>query len=177
MKTLRHALPLAALAAAAALSFEPSTRAAITGQWDFKAGNLNATIGADMGYLDAPTQTGTVFGSTTGLGVPNINGQATNVMRFPKLNDEFGGYNAPHGAAGNGGGGNVNQYTVIMDVLFPPASAGKTRTLFVTDLGGEFQINAGDALAVSGGTFGGNVSANVWHRLAVTVDTTNTITL
>src|SRR5437764_526782 len=69
MKTLRHPLTFAALALAAALSFEPSSHAAITGQWDFKAGNLNATIGADMGYLDAPTQSGTLFGTTAALGI------------------------------------------------------------------------------------------------------------
>src|SRR5882672_2735861 len=161
MKTLKKSLTLAGLTAVA-LSFEMCSHAAITGQWDFKAGNLNATIGADLGYLDAATQTGTLFGTTTALGIPNIGGQVTNVMGFPKLTDEFGGYSAPHGAVGNGGGGNVNQYTVIMDVLFPTNSSGKQRTLFVTDMGGEVLINAGDALAISGGIFGGNVSPNVW---------------
>src|SRR6185369_9543675 len=90
--------------------------AAITGQWDFKAGNLAATIGTELAYLDALTQDGTVFGTTTALGIPNIAGQVTNVMGFPKLTDEFGGYYLPPGAVANGGGANINRYTVIMDV-------------------------------------------------------------
>src|SRR5882757_9238515 len=124
MKTLRKSFTLAGLTIAA-LSLELCSQGAITGQWDFKAGNLNATIGADLGYLDTPTQTGTIFGTTTALGISNIGGQPTNVMEFPTLLDEFGGYSAPHGAVGNGGGAYVNQYTVIMDVLFPASSAGK----------------------------------------------------
>ena len=71
----------------------------------------------------------------------------------------------------------VNQYTVIMDVLFPSSSSGKARTLFVTDIGGEILVNAGNALAIAGGTAGGNVTPDVWHRVAVTVDTASTISL
>src|SRR2546430_11593246 len=137
MKTLRYSVTFAALALAAALSFEPSSHAAITGQWDFKAGNLNATIGADMGYLDAPTQSGTLFGTTAALGIPNINGQVTNVMGFPKLNDEFGGYSAPHGAAGEWGGGESEPKNPnIGDLFFPPAPRKKPKHLFSGHGGG-----------------------------------------
>src|SRR2546423_14547943 len=54
-----------------------------TGQWDFNAGNLSATVGGTpMAYVDGPggaTAAGTVFGSTTSLGIPSINGTAANV--------------------------------------------------------------------------------------------------
>jgi hypothetical protein len=53
-------------------------RGAITGQWDFKAGNLAATIGQDMSYLDPDTQSRTAFGTTTSFGIPDI---AQNVDR------------------------------------------------------------------------------------------------
>ena len=66
-----------------------SSKAAITGQWDFKSGNLKATIGQDLQYLDSDTQSGTHFGSTTSLGIPNIAGVATNVMGFPKAVTDF----------------------------------------------------------------------------------------
>ena len=164
----------------AAIAVATTSQAAITGQWDFKAGNLAATIGADLNYGDQTA--GTTFGTTTALGVPNIAGQVTNIMGFPSFVDEYGGYVATAGAAANGGGGNVNQYTVIMDVLFPASSAGKVRALFQTDTSvstqkGEIYINAADQLAISGGFSGGSVTPGVWHRLAVTVDTTSTISL
>src|SRR5438874_13757241 len=88
--------------------FAGTTFAAVTGQWDFKSGNLNATVGQAMQFLNSETQTGTQFGTTAGLGIPNIAGQSTNVMKFPKVSDELGGYNAPAGAVGNGGGSFVN---------------------------------------------------------------------
>ena len=38
-----------------------------------------------------------------------------------------------HGAKPNGGGHFVNQYTLLMDVMFPAASSGQWRALFQTD--------------------------------------------
>src|SRR6476620_2660357 len=63
--------------------------AASIGQWDFDSGNLAASSGATLGpitYADGPggaTAGATVFGSTTTLGIPAINGTAANVMKFP----------------------------------------------------------------------------------------------
>ena len=152
-------------------------QAAITGQWDFKAGNLAATIGQDLSYLDSDTQTRTLFGTTTSFSIPGIGGQPTNVMQFPKAVSEFGGYYAIAGAAPNGGGADVNQYTVIMDVLFPTNSSGAMRALLVTDQGGEFYADANNALGFTGGFAAGNLTPNVWHRVAFAVDTTNTISM
>ena len=163
--------------AAAVLSLATHSEASITGQWDFKAGNpgptIPATIGSDMYYWDGETQAATTFGTTTSFGIASIGGQATNVMHFPALpNDQFGGFLAYSGAAGNGGGAYCNQYTVVLDVLYPAASSGKTRALFVTDLGGEILLNANNTLGINGGTSGGSVTPDVWHRIAVSVDTT-----
>ena len=154
-----------------------SIEAAITGQWDFKGGNLAATIGQDMSYLDADTQARTLFGTTTSFSIPDIGGQPTNVMKFPQAASEFGGYYASAGAAANGGGLYINHYTIIMDVLFPTNSSGKPRAIVVTDLGGEFSVDANNALEFSGGIGGGTLTPNVWHRVALAVDTTNTISL
>jgi hypothetical protein len=157
-----------------------SAQATITGQWDFKAGNYDATIGQPMFPLDTPTANGTRFGSTATFGISPIGGVPTNVMRFPKAPDQFGGYGVPISASANGGGLYVNQYTVIMDVLFTNApAAGKTFTLFHTDLdmgsgGGEFFINSSGAIGYSGGSLtAGNVTPNAWHRIAIAVDLTN----
>jgi len=158
-----------------------SARATITGQWDFKAGNYDATIGQPMFPLDAYTTSGTRFGSTTAFAISPIGGVPTNVMLFPKAPDQFGGYGVPISASANGGGTYVNQYTVIMDVLFTNTpAAGKTFTLFHTDLdlgsgGGEFFINSSGAIGYSGGAItAGNVTPNAWHRIAIAVDLTNT---
>jgi len=147
-----------------------SAGAAITGQWNFKGG-LTATVGQDMLYSDPATQAGTHFGSTTSFGIAPIGGEPTNVMEFPQALSASSGYLAFCGASPNGGGGNVNQYTIIMDLLFPPASGGKLRTLFVTDYTGEFYVDANDQLGFTGSAPGGALSTGVWHRVAITVDT------
>jgi hypothetical protein len=176
MKSINRCLVLFALFCSSTPFLLPSARGAITGQWDFKSGNLTATIGQDIQYLDTDTQAGTRFGTTASFGVSNIAGVSTNVMSFPKGTTGFGGYYTPIGASANGGGIAVNQYTVIMDILFPTNSSGKTRALFVTDAGGEFMVDSANSISYSGGS-GGTLTPGVWHRIAVAVDTTNTISL
>ena len=165
-----------------------SAQATITAQWNFKAGTYNPStypiidqvLGPSAMYpLDTPTTLGTTFGSTTAFGISPIGGVATNVMSFPKFADQYGGYYTPVSASANGGGGSVNQYTVIMDVLFPNTpAAGKTYTLFVTDTaytggtgGGEFYVTSSGAVGYSGGS-GGSLTPNQWHRIAIAVDLT-----
>ncbi len=161
-----------------------SAGAAITGQWDFKETNynpltytlINAAIGQAITPADQATTSGTQFGSTTSFGIASIGGQATNVMRFPQAVTGFGGYMVPVGANANGGGAYVNQYTVILDVLFtntPPS--GKTYTLLGTDyngFGGEFFVNSSGAVGCAGDT-GGSLTPNAWHRVAIAVDLTD----
>src|SRR5215471_8724237 len=95
------------------------TSAQPNGQWDFDSGNLNATVGSALQYADGPggaTQLGTQFGTTTALGIPNINGTPANVMGFPIATNGMG-YLMPDPAINNGGGTQVNEWTLIMDVL------------------------------------------------------------
>jgi hypothetical protein len=176
MKTFQKSI-FAALLAAGLIGGAQSGHGAITGQWNFKSANLSATIGQDMQYLDADTQAGTQFGTTTSFGLPNLGGQATNVMKFPQASSEFGGFSVPVGAAPNGGGSYVNQYTVVMDVLFPTNSSGHIRALFVTDNGGEFNADTANAIGFVGGFTVGSLTPNAWHRVAFAVDTTNTTAL
>ena len=157
-----------------------SSRAAITGQWDFKSGDYSPTIGQAIFPLDPETDSGTRFGMTASFGVAPIGGQSVAVMAFPQLSDEFGGYGVLVGAAANGGGSLVNQYTVIMDILFPTNSAGKARALFVTDYfgnPGEFLATASDGIGLGGGGGFGSLSPGVWHRVAIAVDTASTTSL
>jgi hypothetical protein len=53
-------------------------------QWDFDAGNLNATVGDALLFKDTDTQTGTKFGTTTALSLPSIGGSVATVMGFPR---------------------------------------------------------------------------------------------
>ena len=195
MKSLRKYSLFGALTAAA-LAFTGSTEASITGQWDFKSGNLNATIGSAINVYDS--QSNPSFGTTATFGISPINGSVTNVLGFPTATGDqggpygTGGLQANVGASGNEGGNNVNQYTVIMDVLFPSASLGKVHSLFVADqtpTGAEVWVTAANALAI--GTYsinnssgavslstlgsGGTITPDVWHRIAVTVDITNNV--
>lgn len=160
-----------------ALAGLPSLNAAITGQWDFKSGNLVATTGADLAYFDGvggDTSQQTVFGSTATLGLPDIGGQPAHVMGFPRALPTMG-YVVTPGAAANGGGAFVNQYTLIFDLLFPPESSGGWRGLIQIDdpVGNandaDLHINPAGAIGISG-SYQGQVQTNTWHRIAFAFD-------
>ena len=95
----------------------------VTGQWDFLQGNLAATCGADLQYVDAGVPAITDFGTTAHYGIPPINGVATSVMHFTPTGSELGGCELYHGAATP-----VNAYTLIYDVYYPAGSDGIWRT-------------------------------------------------
>ena len=127
-----------------AVTYASSLLAQNIGQWDFNNGDLSQSSGANLGplsYNDGPTgQTAedTVFGSTTMLGIPNINGTVANVIHFPG-GPEQEGILMPT-PPGNGGGTLVNEYTLIIDVLY---SQDKTlRPLLEMDSGSEDNIQA-----------------------------------
>jgi len=147
------------------------------GQWDFNSSNLTATAGATLTALDyadgggGPTALATTFGSTTAFGIPNINGTNAVVMRFPVATNTMG-YFMPTPAA-NGGGSFVNQYTFILDVLYP--TTGTVRPLLDTDgtvfvPGADFIVSTGGGIGVPpNGPFNGTIAANTWYRIGLTV--------
>jgi len=145
-------------------------------QWDFDNGNLNATIGGALQFGDAATGQAAKFGTTTSFGVPNIGGLEARVIQFPASV-------APAGLlmptpAPNGGGSLVNEYTVIMDVLFTGAAHGKIRPLVQTDDGtatgrtSYFTVGANNGLGAGTGPFQGSLVSNSWHRVAFVADAT-----
>ena len=152
----------------------PAALGAITGQWDFDSGDLRATAGAPMEFLDGPggaTARGTEFNTTTKFAIPDIGRTAAKVLRFPRMESTNMGYLVPHGSPPNGDGTRVNQYTVIMDVYFPGSSSGAFRSLFQADNEGEaeFYLNPANAVGVSG-DYAGEVTPDAWHRVAFAVD-------
>jgi len=143
--------------------------------------NLAATYGADL--QDNGAAGDTSFGTTTSLGIPDINGVATPVMHFTPstpVGDPWGGYKMYHGAAPNGGGSFVNQYTLIYDIYYPAGSDLTWRCLLQTDTsngtdGDLFVDNAVNGIGISS-IYNGNVTAGAWHRLAFAIDLTGTET-
>jgi autotransporter-associated beta strand protein/YVTN family beta-propeller protein len=148
---------------------------AVTGQWDFNYGDLRATVGSDLEYL-ADTATRTTFP------LLNINGQATRVMAFGS-NSFLQGFSMRHSAPANGGGHFVNQYTLLLDVMFPATSSGQWRAMFQTDPfnheGNDAEFYIGDSTSQpdpnglgADGQFNGTLPPDTWHRIAFAVDLT-----
>ena len=145
----------------------------VTGQWDFDQGDLRATVGSDLEYV-GDTATLTTFPAM------NINGQAVRVMGFGS-NSMQQGYLMRHGAKANAGGHFVNQYTLLMDVMFPAASSGQLRALFQTDPfnheGNDAEFYVGNSSSApdpnglgADGQFNGSLGADTWYRIAFAVD-------
>lgn len=170
-RTLRHCSRLAALV----LLFPTLLLGQPTGQWDFDQGNLSATIGSPMEYSDGEggsTSQQTQFGTTTSFGIPDIQGAPAKVMKFPAATTPMG-YRLPTPLTPNGDGSQVNEWTILFDLYYPPESHGKWRALIDTDLGvlnsdSELFINTGNGIGISG-NYQGVVTTNQWHRLGFTL--------
>jgi hypothetical protein len=169
----------------------------VTGQWDFDGGNLRATLGSDMQYGDLPGETAmrdhTSFGTTTSFGIPDIGGQVAKVMKYtrdenPPLPIGPRGYLTPHGMSPNGGGTNVNQFTMIVDFMIPNLHDGDGYNTVVKwedidnwNRDGSISIKANDigggtntgGIGISGQYTGDGVTwiiGGQWQRLVVAVD-------
>jgi hypothetical protein len=151
---------------------EPSR---VIGQWDFNSADLTATCGQDLEYSDVYSVNNTAFTDSDFFELPRIDGQAVNMMIFPGAfsNQRMSGYIMRHGLSGTGGGTNVNQYTLIMDVLYGSEANNLRRTLLQTSPfnsdEGDFRINEANALGVSG-NFHGRILSNTWYRIAFAID-------
>lgn len=150
------------------------------GQWDFDAGNLSATSGVAMEYYGSTTASKTQFGTTTFFGIPNIGGSVASVMRFPAcLSSE--GYVVHTNAPGNGGGTYINQYSLVLDLLYPTTSTNAWRAIFQTSRtngnDADFFVGNGTTTPSANGIgvasqYHGVIQPNTWYRVAVTVDLT-----
>ncbi len=157
-----------------------STR--VAGQWDFNQGNLNATVGQPLAYVD-PSYDGpsgsaadkTQFGTCSSLGAPLINGQDAVVMRVPGGLDRRYGFLMNHGISPNGGGTKVNQFTLIMDVLVENTGAFAASLLQIdtpnNTSDGDLFWQQGNFGQGGGGYNGyGTFSAGSWHRVVAAYD-------
>ena len=146
----------------------------VTGQWDFN-GNLKATLGADLQAFNATVTGDTTFGTASSFSLPALGSNDVSVMHIVPSISGWGGFITPHGAAPNGGGTNVNQYTVIYDLFYPGNVDLQWRALWQTDTNNtsdaDVYVNDSDAIGISS-IYNGNVSAGVWHRIAIAFDLT-----
>jgi hypothetical protein len=105
----------------------------LKGEWNFE-GSLAATIGNDLGYIDASLASRYRLGTTAQLGIPGIGGRDVSVLHIPHVDsgeaDAQGpifkrlGLRARHGIPPNGGGQKVNQWTWIMDLYWGENGTG-----------------------------------------------------
>jgi YVTN family beta-propeller protein len=147
----------------------------VTGQWDFNLGDLRGTVGPELEFIGAAS-------NLTAFPVLDLGGAPAGVMAFGAHSTTDGFY-VRHGIKPNGGGRFVNQYTLLLDVMFPAASSGQWRALFQTDplnrAGNEAEFLVGDATASPSpnglgaeGIFHGTLAPETWYRLAFVVDLT-----
>ena len=139
------------------------TNTNVVGQWEFN-GDLNAEVGEAIEYVGA-------ISNTTEFVTMTINGQEAQVMKFPVASADQG-YRVFHGASPNGGGENVNNYTMIMDIMYPQESDFLWRALFQTREDGS---DADMFVADFGGVginvqYDGTILPNTWYRVAFAFD-------
>ncbi len=130
-------------------------------QWDFD-GSLDSTTGQDP-LLE---QGAAMFQFET----VDIDGSPADVAHFSR-----GTYfRVLHGFPSNGGGAYVNQFTLIMDIMFPDRSpsggwAGLLQTNCCNQNDGDWFVSPTGGLGVSQ-NFGGLVEDGLWYRIALVVD-------
>lgn len=147
--------------------------AATVYEWTFDAGNLSAAAG--NGTMATAGSASVSFATTDGISVPHIAGVASGYMSVPSFSAGANGLLLTlDDSAPNGGGGYLNQYTILMDIYSPGAAGwqalmntdttnGNDADWYISNTG---QLGIG-ALAYSPA---GTVSQNAWHRIAMSAD-------
>ncbi len=153
----------------------------IRGLWSFDNGDLSASIGSSLEYLDGPdgaTAGATEFGTTDSFELPGIQGESAAVMKVGHVgaNANFG-YLMKHGIAPNGGGNRVNQYTLIYDVYFTGGGNGwpSLANLDTSGDGDVFWRRNDGGIGQGGGGYepvdpGVKINVNTWHRVILAFD-------
>ncbi|MED5381219.1 MAG: hypothetical protein VYC47_01510 [Verrucomicrobiota bacterium] len=168
-----------ALGAASALGIPMPTP--VRGLWSFDEGDLSATLGQTLGYLDGAkgsTAGATDFDTTESFGIDGIDGQTANVMKIGHVgsNANFG-YLMTHNIEPNGGGKRVNQFTLAFDIYFSGNGGGWASLANFDNKGdGDVFWRRGDGGIGQGG--GGyepddpevKVNTGQWHRIVLAFD-------
>lgn len=147
--------------------------AATVYEWTFNNADLSAAAG--NGTM-ATTGSATVsFSTTDGTTVPHIGGVAAGYMSVPSYTAGANGVLLTFGdSAPNGGGGYLNQYTILMDI-YSPGTAGwqalmNTATDNTNDADWYISNNGGLGIGELGYSANGSVGQNAWYRIAMSAD-------
>jgi hypothetical protein len=141
-------------------------------QFDFA--DLSATLGPGTLAYANDTASAVAFGTASSFGLPALPGGDSAVMKFAAFAEETQGLLFDTGCAGNGGGGGVNQYTMIWDLLVPSVTASSYMSFYNTapanDNDGEFFIKAETRGIGISSVYDGTILDGTWHRVALVVD-------
>lgn len=146
----------------------------IRGQWDFENDDLSATVGKDLEYFGDITEMQTLFGTSLDFKIPAINNGVARVMKFPACTGKMG-FKMFTDSNPNGGGTFVNQYTLIMDILFPKGTENNWRAIYQANAfnrsgnDSELYVSNENALGIEG-NYEGTINTDTWYRIAITVD-------
>jgi WD40 repeat protein len=159
---------------------EPAT--GVTGYWDFEDGNLTARIGCPLEYFyDYPSQTEseskTRFGTCSDFHIAKIGAVDVGVLAFEDFDMDCG-YRLFSGALANGGGKQVNRYTLLMDLYLPKSTDGRVIPIFNANPHNrnlpELEITGNGGLGVDG-TYFGDFKRGEWRRLVCVIDLSTTL--
>ncbi len=142
-------------------------------EWTFNDGTLGDSFG--NGAL-APVGASTAnIVSTNGGSIPDIGGVPAKVLNLPAIASQSDGFSLALNATGpNGGGGYVNQYSIVFDLYSP--GTPNWQALFNTDPDNtndaDWYIAPDNSLGISdlGYSVAGAVSQDAWHRLTFAAD-------
>lgn len=173
MKPLRF-LEQAILLAAALVTMQAqvtnTNTTTIIGQWDFNSANMDsATVGSPLQFV----------GFTPAFVERELNGRLAGVMSLPAIAPEQR-ILATFAPTNNGGGTNLNQYTIVMDVMWPAESEGTWRSVFNADTSnandGEIFVDPDGRIGIFN-NYAGQMHPNIWYRLGLVFDlSTNEMT-
>ena len=130
-----------------------------TGLWEFNdpLDLTNATVGADLTLGGSHSAVAGMGGSDGAALIGTISGSY---------------YTAQNPVGGNGGGTYTNEYTLLWDVYFPAGSGWISfyqTNAIATSSDGDFFRNPSGGIGISGQYYG-NVPADTWKRIVLTVD-------
>lgn len=116
-----------------------------------------------------------IFGRCNQFNITPLSSENDSIMYIPKQGFD-GGLFVYTNSITESYGTEDEHYSIIMDVLFPESSLGNWISLFQTNTlnlnDAELFINPDNKIGVSEQYFG-NIEANTWYRIAVTVNITS----
>ncbi len=143
--------------------------AAVTAQWDFNNSNFVATVGQDMQDYAA-----VYYGATTPttFTTATIDGQTAVIMGFPACTSAEGYMANPGVPVSPDGYFLANNYSLIMDIMYPAGSSGDYRGLIQIDTldnlnDADLFVDGGNGIGISG-VYNGLLTPDVWHRVVFT---------